>query len=70
MPTESAGVACGHRATKPDATRLWTAQHQEDGMNKWIVSFKVFGYAVVGLMAAAVLYAAYISITFWSGISV
>ena len=39
-------------------------------MNKWIVSFKVFGYAVVGLMAAAVLYAAYISITFWSGISV
>jgi hypothetical protein len=31
---------------------------------------KLLGYAVVLAMAAAVLYAAYISITYWHGISV
>ena len=39
-------------------------------MNKWIGPFRVFGYAVVLLMAVAMLYAAYISITYWSGINV
>lgn len=31
---------------------------------------KVFAYAVVLLMALAILYAAYISVTYWPGISV
>lgn len=31
---------------------------------------KVFGFVVVLLMVAAMLYAAYISITYWSGIAV
>lgn len=39
-------------------------------MNKWIGPFRVFGYVVVLLMVVAMLYAAYISITYWSGISV
>ena len=39
-------------------------------MSTLIVSFKIFGYGAVGLMAAAVLYAAFISVKFWSGISV
>lgn len=32
--------------------------------------FKILGYVVLGLMAAAILYAGYISITYWSGIGV
>ena len=39
-------------------------------MNTLVVSFKIFGYSVVGLMAVAVVYAAFISVKFWSGISV
>lgn len=31
---------------------------------------KVFGYVVVLLMLLAMLYAGYISVTYWSGISV
>jgi hypothetical protein len=39
-------------------------------MDKWIAPVKVFGYVVVLLMAVAILYAAAITITHWSGISV
>ncbi len=39
-------------------------------MSAWIVPFKVFAYVVVALMAAAILYAAYTSIAYWSGIGV
>lgn len=39
-------------------------------MLKLVGPLKVFGYAVVLLMAVAILYAAYISITYWSGIAV
>ena len=39
-------------------------------MNRWIGPFRIFGYTVVVLMAVAILYAAYISVTYWSGISV
>ena len=33
-------------------------------------SLKALSYAIVALMAAAALYAFYISVTYWSGISV
>lgn len=39
-------------------------------MNAWIVPIKIFGYAVVLLMVLAIIYAAYTSVTYWSGISV
>ena len=39
-------------------------------MQKWIVPFRIFGYAVVVLMGLAMLYAAWISVTYWSGIGV
>ena len=39
-------------------------------MQKWIGPFRIFGYAVVLLMAVAMLYAAWISVTYWSGIGV
>ena len=39
-------------------------------MHRWIAPMKVFGYVVVLLMALAILYAAAITITHWSGISV
>ncbi len=31
---------------------------------------KILGYVVLALMAAAIVYAGYISITYWSGIGV
>lgn len=39
-------------------------------MNAWIVPLRLFGYAVVALVVVAVCYAAYISLTYWSSISV
>ena len=39
-------------------------------MNKWIVPFRIFGYAVVLLMLLAMLYSAFISVKYWSGIGV
>jgi hypothetical protein len=39
-------------------------------MNSWIVPFRLFGYAVVVLVVLAICYAAYISVTYWSGIRV
>lgn len=39
-------------------------------MLKLVGPLKVFGYVVVLLMAVAMLYAAYISITYWPGIAV
>ena len=39
-------------------------------MHRWIVPVKVFAYVVVLLMAVAILYAAAITLTHWSGISV
>jgi hypothetical protein len=39
-------------------------------MSKWIGPFKMFGYAVVLLMFVAMLYAAFISVKYWSGIGV
>lgn len=32
--------------------------------------FRVFSHIVLGLMAAGIVYAAYIAITYWTGISV
>jgi hypothetical protein len=39
-------------------------------MNNWIGSLKIFSHVVVLLMLIAILYAAFISISYWSGISV
>jgi hypothetical protein len=39
-------------------------------MLKLVGPLKVFGYVVVLLMALSMLYAAYISIKYWSGIAV
>ncbi len=39
-------------------------------MNAWIAPFKMLAYVVVLLMAMAICYAAYISVAYWSGISV
>ena len=39
-------------------------------MLKLVAPFKLFGYLVVLLIALAILYAGYISITYWSGIAV
>ena len=39
-------------------------------MSKWIGPFRIFGYAVVLLMLVAMLYAAFISVKYWSGIGV
>ncbi len=34
------------------------------------LGFRVFSHVVLGLMLAGVLYAAYIAVTYWTGISV
>ena len=39
-------------------------------MGNWPVLMRVFGYVVVALMVVAMLYSAFISITYWSGIGV
>ncbi len=39
-------------------------------MKRWITPMKVFAYAVVLLMGAAMLYAAAITITHWPSINV
>ena len=39
-------------------------------MQGWIQSLKIFGYTVVLLMFVAGLYAAFISIKYWTGIGV
>ena len=39
-------------------------------MEKWIAPLKIFSHVVVLLMLLAILYAAFISIKYWSGISV
>ena len=39
-------------------------------MSRWIGPFKILGYAVVLLMLVAMLYAAFISVKYWSGIGV
>lgn len=39
-------------------------------MLKLVGPLRVFGYVVVLLMAVAIVYAAYISVTYWSGIAV
>jgi hypothetical protein len=39
-------------------------------MLKLVGPLKIFGYMVVLLMALSMLYAAYISINYWSGIAV
>ena len=39
-------------------------------MSRWIGPFRVLGYVVVLLMLVAMLYAAFISVKYWSGIGV
>lgn len=39
-------------------------------MEKWIGPLKVFSHVVVLLIVASICYAAFISIKYWSGISV
>jgi hypothetical protein len=45
-------------------------QPWEPNMHKWSSSLKIFSHVVLLLMLAAIVYAAYISITYWSGINV
>ncbi len=44
--------------------------YRETFMEKWIGPLKIFSHVVVLLMLLAILYAAFISIKYWSGISV
>ena len=39
-------------------------------MEKWIGPLKIFSHVVLLLMLSAICYAAFISIKYWSGISV
>jgi hypothetical protein len=39
-------------------------------MQRWTGPIKLFAYAVVALMGAAVLYAAYTAVKYWPAISV
>ncbi len=39
-------------------------------MDKWIAPLKIFSFVVVLLMLLAIVYAAFISIKYWSGINV
>jgi hypothetical protein len=39
-------------------------------MQRWIGSLKIFSHVVVLLMLLSMLYAAFIAIKYWSGISV
>ncbi len=39
-------------------------------MDKWIGPLKIFSHVVVLLMLVAICYAAFISVKYWSGISV
>ena len=39
-------------------------------MHTWSAVLKIFSWVVVALMVVAMLFAAYISLTHWSGISV
>lgn len=39
-------------------------------MEKWIGPLKIFSHVVLLLMLVAILYAAFISIKYWSGINV
>lgn len=39
-------------------------------MEKWISPLKIFSHVVVLLILAAICYAAFISVKYWSGISV
>ena len=43
---------------------------EEKIMDKWIGPLKIFSYVVVFLMLVAMCYAAFISVKYWSGISV
>ena len=47
-----------------------SANKKETSMDKWTTPIKVFGYTVVLLVGLAILYAAAITITHWSAISV
>ena len=39
-------------------------------MEKWIGPLKIFSHVVLLLMLVAILYAAFIAVKYWSGISV
>ena len=39
-------------------------------MQAWVAPLRLFGYVVVALMLVAIVYAAFISIKYWSGIGV
>lgn len=39
-------------------------------MQRWIQSLKLFGYVVVLLVLVAGLYAAFISVKYWTGIGI
>ncbi len=39
-------------------------------MQAWIAPLRLFSYVVVALMLVAIVYAAFISIKYWSGIGV
>jgi hypothetical protein len=44
--------------------------HMGDAMNGWSTAMKAFGWVVMALMVAAILYAAFTSLRYWPGISV
>ena len=39
-------------------------------MQAWVAPLKLFGHVVVALMLVAIVYAAFISLKYWSGIGV
>ena len=39
-------------------------------MQAWVAPLRLFNYVVVALMLVAIVYAAFISIKYWSGIGV
>ena len=54
---------------KPSAALSRIPRHDAAPMTAYH-GFRIFSHVVLGLMAAGIAYAAYIAITYWTGISV
>lgn len=57
--SQLSGIRCGGNA-----------YIEETVMQAWVAPLKLFSYVVVALMLVAIVYAAFISIKYWSGIGV
>ncbi len=60
---------CNNWSLAP-STAILGSTVKEALVEKWIGPLKIFSHVVVLLMLLAIFYAAFISITYWSGISV